>query len=395
MTTPAALPSFHVLIAAAGSGQRMDSETPKQYLKIHGKPVLRYSIETFLSMPECASLRVIINPDDAGLYHDAVMGLNLPPPITGGKERNISINNGLKKLDKVKYKDIILIHDAARPLVSTTDIKALLSSLRNNRAASLATPISSTLRRANSENQAAEQISRDNLWALQTPQAFRYEDLRNAHEQADPSKTHTDDTTLVSAIGIPVKLVEGSKNNLKITNPEDLPMAQKLLTPQTQTRSGLGFDVHAFDNEKPGPLRLCGIDIEHDRALKGHSDADVALHALTDALLGAIGEGDIGRHFPPSNNDYKDMDSTIFLEKALEMARAKHGQINNLDLTIICEEPKITPHAPEMTHRISQILNLDQNAINIKATTTERLGFTGRKEGIAAQAIITVTMPSM
>ncbi len=387
------LPNFHVLIAAAGTGQRMGTETPKQYIKIHGKSVLRYSIETFLSLPECASLRVIINPNDADLYHDAIMGLDLPPSIGGGKERSDSIINGLNSLDNLKNEDIILIHDGARPLTSPENIRSLLESLKNNRAATLAAPISATLRRSDNQNSAIEQVSRDNLWSIQTPQAFRYEDLLKAHKNADPEKSYTDDTALVSAIGIPVKLVEGSEENIKVTRPQDLEMAEKLLKPKTITRSGLGFDVHAFDADKPGPVRLCGVNIDHPHALKGHSDADVGLHAITDALLGAISEGDIGQHFPPSNDKFKDMDSAIFLEKSLEIATSKNAHINNIDLTLICEEPKIGPHAHAMRKRIAEILNLQENQINVKATTTEQLGFTGRKEGIAAQALVTITTP--
>ena len=391
-STPNNLPAFHVLIAAAGSGQRMGSETPKQYIKIHGKPLLRYSVETFLSMPECLSLRVIINPDDADLYHDAVMGLDLAPPVIGGKERNISIINGLSDLSNLDDEDIVLIHDGARPLLSIDSTQSLLESLKTHKAATLSAPISSTLRRTSNECLALEQVSRDDLWSIQTPQGFRYEDILKAHNDADPQKTYTDDTALVSAIGIPVKLVEGSETNIKITRPQDLDMAEKLLQPQTITRSGMGFDVHAFDAETPGPIRLCGIDVAHVHALKGHSDADVGLHAITDAILGAIGEGDIGQHFPPSNDEFKNMDSAIFLQKALEMTAAKNAQVNNIDLTLICEEPKIGPHAQAIKTRISEITTLPEDSINIKATTTEGLGFTGRKEGIAAQALVTITI---
>ncbi len=388
------LPKFHVLIAAAGSGQRMGAEIPKQYLKIHGKTVLRWGVEAFLTMPECLSIRVIINPDDANLYHDAVMGLDLSEHVTGDKERKLSISNGLKSLSYLKDQDIILVHDGARPLISKNDISNLLSALKADAAASLAVPASSTLRYANDDNNADKLVDRKHLWAMQTPQGFRYGDLLKAHEQADPEKNYTDDTALVSALNLPVKLVKGSQTNIKITHQQDLIMAEKLLQPQQTSRSGSGFDVHAFDTSAPGPVRICGIDIEHNRALKGHSDADVGLHAITDALLGAMGEGDIGQHFPPSNSEFKDMDSAIFLKKALEMLTAKNGQINNIDLTVICEEPKIGPHAPAMRARVSEILSLDEGVINIKATTTEGLGFTGRKEGIAAQALATITMPS-
>lgn len=386
------LPAFHVLIAAAGSGSRFCSKTPKQYLKIAGKPLLRHSIETFLSLPSCASLHVIIDPTDADKYHDAVRGLTLPAPIAGLNERNKSIFNGLKNIPKLKNEELILIHDAARPCVRAEYVARLLMTLQTERAASLATPISATLRRASNEQTASESVSRDALWAMQTPQGFHFGDLLKAHETAPPDMNATDDTTLVTALGIPVKLVEGCTTNIKITHPQDLIMAEKILAAPTITLSGQGFDVHAFDADKPGPVRIGGIDIPHERALRGHSDADVALHALTDAILGAIGQGDIGRHFPPSDDTFKDMDSAVFLQKALDLMTEQSATLNNIDLTIICEAPKIGPHAEKMQTRIAQLTGLAPTRINIKATTTEGLGFTGRKEGIAAQAIVSVSM---
>ena len=225
------LPDFHVLIAAAGSGARMGQDIPKQYSKIHGKAVLRYSIEAFLSIPACQSVRVIINPDDADLYHEAVSGLDLPGFIAGAKERNLSIYNGLKALSNLKNEDIIMFHDGARPCILQQDIENFLLALTQHPAATLAAPVSSTLRKAGNDNLAREQVPRDDLWAIQTPQGFRYGDIMKAHESADPNKTYTDDTALASAIGIPVKLVQGSNTNIKITLPEDLQLAEKLLAP--------------------------------------------------------------------------------------------------------------------------------------------------------------------
>ena len=225
------LPDFHVLIAAAGSGARMGQDIPKQYSQIHGKTVLRYSIEAFLNMPSCQSVRVIINPDDADLYHDAVSGLDLPEFIAGDKERNLSIYNGLKDFSNLKNEDIILIHDSARPCISQQDIEQFLSALKTHPAATLAAPVSSTLRVADNDNLAQEQVPRDGLWAIQTPQGFRYGDIMKAHENADPGQSYTDDTALASAIGIPVKLVKASTANIKITLPEDLQLAERLLKP--------------------------------------------------------------------------------------------------------------------------------------------------------------------
>ncbi len=296
------------------------------------------------------------------------------------------------KLNYLKNEEIILIHDAARPCLESEDIKKLLAALQTSRAATLATPVSTTLRRSEGEKEAADIIPRDDLWAIQTPQAFRYGDLLTAHRKADPEKKYTDDTQLVSALGIAVKLIEGRETNIKITRPEDFELAEKFLDRQPLFLTGMGFDVHAFSKDRPGPARLCGIDVPSAQALEGHSDADVALHALTDAILGAIGEGDIGRHFPPSNDEFKNMDSAVFLEHALDLMRRAAGALVNLDLTLICEAPKIAPYAKAMRARLAEISGLPSARVNIKATTTEKLGFTGRGEGIAAQAVVSVRM---
>lgn len=378
---------FHVLIAAAGSGQRLGGDTPKQYLRIAGKAILRHTIEAFLACPGMQSIRVIIDPDHAELYHDAVSGLDIAPPITGGEERNISIFNGLKELSNILDKGIVLIHDAARPLIRQSFILETVAAAAENGASSLSLPVSDTLRRDN------ERVDRSGLHALQTPQAFEYGLIMRAHMDADPKDKHTDDTSLVSAIGHDIIWVPGQRSNIKITTQDDLDMATTLMTNAFETRSASGFDVHAFDADKPGPARICGVDIDHDHALKGHSDADVGLHALTDALLGTIGAGDIGQLFPPSDPAFKGMDSAVFLQKAVELVAEKGGIIAFLDLTLICEEPKIGPHRDAMIARVADITGLSSSKISIKATTSEGLGFTGRKEGIAAQALATVNLP--
>ncbi len=391
-------PKFHVLIAAGGSGQRFGASKPKQYIDLCGAPLIRHCVKTFQSMVNCGSIQVIIGSNDAKAYHDALGTLNIQPPVIGSITRKDSVYNGLKALGHLYDEDLVLVHDAARACISTNDINALLEAMKSNRAASLACPISSTLRQSDDEGFATDLVDRHNIWAMQTPQAFHYGDLRRAHEQSDPSQDYTDDTALVSAIGIAVKLVQGSTNNIKITHPQDLQMAENIMKQAQNPRitlSGMGFDVHAFDEIPAKNIRLCGIDVVYSRALKGHSDADVVLHALTDALLGAIGAGDIGRHFPPSDPKYKNMDSVVFLEKALELLIEKDGVLHNIDLTILCEEPKITPHEPKMRQRLHEITTLSIDRINIKATTTERLGFTGRGEGIAAQALVTVSIPEV
>ena len=379
---------FHVLIAAAGQGLRLGTALPKQYVKINGRAVLRHTVENILRWPGILSMHVIINPEHMDLYQEAVTGLPLPPPLVGGKTRKQSIYNALKNISQVKNDEIILVHDAARPLIAWDHTQKLLNTMTPGHAASLARPVTDTLRRED------ETINRNGLWALQTPQAFYFADLKSAHENASPEQDFTDDTSLVATAGIPVKLVEGSPTNIKITTQDDLLMAQALLSVNLETRTGMGFDVHAFDKSgSKKPLKLCGVTIPHNHPLAGHSDADVGLHALTDALLGTIGAGDIGTHFPPSDQKYKDMDSSIFLSKAVELITAQGGIILHMDLTLICEMPKIGPHAAAMKSRISEITNIDPSRISIKATTTEKLGFTGRGEGIAAQAVATVKLP--
>lgn len=381
------IPEFHVLIAAGGHGTRMNSEIPKQYLPLYGMPVLRRTVMAFLGIDNLKSLSIIIDPDHKKACQDALSGLNITSLIDGGNSRKDSVFNGLKALPHLKDDDIVLVHDSARPLVKKTDILALLVALKHCDAASLCTAVSETLCR----EEPSEYIDRTGLYALQTPQGFRYGTLLKAHQKAE-DQNYTDDTGLVSALGLPVKLVTGHKSNIKITTQDDMDTAKAFLN-TGETRSGSGFDVHAFDKNTAGPVRLCGLDIPHDHALAGHSDADVGLHALTDALLGALGAGDIGQHFPPTDPANKNMDSAVFLQKAVDLVHEADGRIINLDLTLICEKPKIGPHMEAMKERISEITGLDKNRVSVKATTTERLGFTGRGEGIAAQALANIMVP--
>ena len=354
---------------------------------------MRHTLEVFLSLPVLKSIRVIIDPKHADWYHDAVKGLSLPPPIQGGSERNISVYNGLKELSDLENDEIILIHDAARPFVSSAEILEVVKAAYLYKAASLAVPVADTMARTN-QDEIADYVSRDGLWALQTPQGFQKGLIIEAHEKAGEKGAVTDDTSLIRALGHDVKIVPGSRRNFKITTAEDMKMAQSILSGQTQTRTGLGYDVHAFDFDTAGPVILCGVVVPHDHKLKGHSDADVGLHAITDALYGAMAEGDIGRHFPPSDDTFKNMDSAVFLKHAADMLQKKGGQIINIDLTLICEAPKITPHAEKMTGRVAEILDIKPNQVSIKATTSEGLGFTGRREGIATQAIASVRLPA-
>ena len=389
MMKPAQTPNFHVIIAAAGGATRFGGAVPKQYALLAGKPVLRHSIDKFMKFPNLKSLHVVISPEHAKSYHDAIKGLDLPDFIEGSDSRNKSIYNTLNNLSHLKHEDIILIHDAARPNISEEAIADLLQAMNNADAATLATPVSDTLRKGSADQ--SEVIDRAGLWAIQTPQAFHYGVLQKAHD-AHKDQNFTDDTGLVSAMGVSVKLVHGSPSNMKLTTQDVFAMLERLMTNSQETRTGSGFDVHAFSKAPGRKLILCGIEVDHPQGLEGHSDADVAMHALTDAILGAIGCGDIGQHFPPSNPQFKNMDSRVFLEEACRMMADKGGAIINADITIICEAPKIGPYRDAMRAKIAEILKIDPTRVNVKATTTEGLGFTGRREGIAAQTVVSVKL---
>lgn len=392
--------NFVLIIVAAGAGRRMTDGTqikkPKQFIEIAGKPLLCHTIEAFENHPALYKIYIATNPEYENEYKEICQNASKPfELIKGGKTRQESVANVLNHIGKdIEHKQILLIHDAARPFVTHEDIDHLLHTLEKHSAATLCTPVSDTLRRVGSRD-----IPRDGVYAMQTPQAFRYGVIKAAHEQFKDEQIHTDDAGLVIKSGISVEFVNGARHNIKITYAEDLPLAHTLLSTKlsTEVRTGQGFDVHAFDNNIKQPVdkvRLCGVDIPHDKKLLGHSDADVGLHALTDAIYGAIGEGDIGLHFPPGNNDFKDMDSAKFLEHAMNMLHARGGALINADITLICERPKIGPYRAAIIQRLAEILKIEQSRVNIKATTTEQLGFTGRGEGIAAQAIVSVVLPS-
>lgn len=379
---------FHLLIPAAGSARRMAHETPKPYLKVNGKTILRHTIEKFINIKGLESVLVVINPEHRDLYNDAVQGLDLMLPIDGSNSRKSSIYNGLNNLSNVVTSNTILIHDAARPMVDEQDIYKLLNKMQKADAATLACPVTDTLYRDN------KTVSRDNLWAIQTPQAFRFGALMDAHECYKDDDNFTDDAGLMRAAGHHVEIVPSSRANIKITTQEDLEIAKTLMNDTTETRTASGFDVHAFETKaSTRKLILGGVEIPHHAALTGHSDADVVLHALTDALFGVINEGDIGTHFPPSEAQWKDASSDIFLEKAVQNLTHKGGILNFVDITIMAEEPKIGPHREKMQNRIAEICDICPSRVSIKATTTEQLGFTGRKEGMACQALATVTLP--
>ncbi|MFT6559234.1 bifunctional 2-C-methyl-D-erythritol 4-phosphate cytidylyltransferase/2-C-methyl-D-erythritol 2,4-cyclodiphosphate synthase [Sneathiella sp.] len=374
------------LIVAAGSGTRTGLDYPKQYLKVNGDTLLARSIDKFLSHPSIDGVQVIINPNDQDLYQNSVGERPLLPWVSGGASRQASVLNGLRAIDG-HNPDYVLIHDAARPFVSHSVIDRCLEALATSDAVLPVVPMIDTLKTIDGQRITGT-LDRNSIKAAQTPQCFVYSVIRQAHERfADQSVT--DDIALAELAGIAIHWVDGDPDNFKITTAEDISAMTR--SDLTDIRTGLGFDVHAFETGRP--LWLGGVEIPHDHGLKGHSDADVALHALTDALLGAIGDGDIGTHFPPSDVQWKGASSDQFLEHAASLIAKRGGKIGNIDLTIICEAPRIGPYRHAIKERISEILQLDVDRISVKGTTTEKLGFTGRKEGIAAQAIATVRLP--
>lgn len=379
------------LIVAAGSGERFGSERPKQYLDLAGEPVLRRTIRAFLDHPAIDGVQVVIQAAHRDLYDAAVAGLGLPEPVPGGATRQDSVRNGLEHLAASEPSPFaVLIHDAARPLVPAETIARVRAALDTAPAALAAVPVTDTLKRGE-DGFSTGTVDRAGLWRAQTPQGFRFADILAAH-RALAGAALTDDAALAEQAGLPVALVVDSPDNFKITNPDDLSRAARLMSPALpDLRTGLGFDVHRF---APGDhIMLCGVRVPHDQRLEGHSDADVALHALTDALLGALGAGDIGSHFPPSDPQWRGADSAVFLRHAAGLIQARGGIVAHVDVTVIGERPKVGPHRAAMVARLAELLDIAPDRVSVKATTTEKLGFTGRGEGIAAQAIATVRLP--
>ena len=376
------------LIMAAGSGKRFGGETPKQYRLLAGKPVLRHTVETFLAHPAVDRVRVVINPAHRDLCLDALQGLAIGDPIDGGPSRQASVRFGLEAIGDPKP-EFVLVQDGVRPLTDSGTIERVRRALDSSPAAIAGVPVVDTLKREQG-GLSNGTVDRNGLWRAQTPQGFVYDAILQAHRAASDSDV-TDDAAIAEQAGLSVVLISGNEDNLKVTTEDDLARAEALLCARAgDVRVGNGFDVHRFG---PGDhVTLCGIVISHDQALVGHSDADVGLHAITDAILGALGAGDIGQHFPPSDPQWKGQDSAAFLHHAAEMAAAQGGRIAHVDVTLICELPKIGPHRDAMVARIAEILG-PGTAISVKATTTEGLGFAGRGEGIAAQATATLRLP--
>jgi len=390
------MPKCVALIVAAGSGERFGSELPKQYLPLAGKPLLRRAIEAFLFHPAVDGVVVVYQPAHRDLYDAATAGLGLPEPVPGGATRQDSGRFGLERLAESPGgpPELVLIHDAARPLVDAATITRVLAALESAPAAIAAVQVIDTLKRG-VDGFTAGTVDRAGLWRAQTPQGFHFQTILEAHRRLAGAGL-TDDAAVAEQAGLPVALVPGSPDNIKVTTPIDLERAHRLSGVDAapglpDVRTGLGFDVHRF---APGDsVTLLGVRVPHGARLEGHSDADVGLHALTDAILGSIGAGDIGSHFPPSDPQWRGVDSAVFLRHAVELTRCRGAVIRHVDVTLICERPKVGPHRAMMTARLAELLGIAPERVSVKATTTEKLGFTGREEGIAAQAIATVVFP--
>ena len=378
-------PQIAAIIVAAGSGSRSGSETPKQFTTIAGQPMIAHSHATLASHPAISHILVVIGEGQEQMLADAVPGA---VSVTGGATRRLSVQAGLEALDGDNI-DAVLIHDAARPFLPAAIIDRLIAALGEAEGALPALPVADTLARGDSL--LGETIDRDGLNRVQTPQAFRFETILDAHRNWTFEEP-TDDAQMVRRLGGAVAMVEGDTMLDKITYPADFAAAEARAATALISRSASGFDVHRL--EVGEELWLGGVLIPHDKGLSGHSDADVALHAITDALLGTIAAGDIGTHFPPSDPQWKGADSAQFLEHAASLVRADGGIIDFIDLTLMCEAPKIGPHRAAMRARIAALLQLTVRQVSVKATTTERLGFTGRGEGIAAQAMATIRIPA-
>jgi 2-C-methyl-D-erythritol 4-phosphate cytidylyltransferase/2-C-methyl-D-erythritol 2,4-cyclodiphosphate synthase len=378
------------LLVAAGRGARFGADQPKQFLPLLGRPVLRHAAESLLREGAVAAIQPVSAPGEEARLAALLAGLPARPAVAGGATRQGSVLAGLEALEP-DPPDVVLVHDAARPVVPAGTIPALLAALAEVPGAIPALPVADTLKRG-TDGRIAATVPRAGLYRAQTPQAFRYADLLAAHRAALGAEEATDDAQLLERAGLAVALVPGHESNVKITWPEDLTRVEATMLARMIPRTGTGFDVHRLVEGRP--MVLCGVTIPGPIGLDGHSDADVGIHALCDAIYGAMAEGDIGRWFPPSEAQWKDADSARFLRHAAERIAARGGMLANADVTLICERPKIAPHAQAMRERLAGLLGVPADRVSVKATTTERLGFPGRGEGIAAQAAATVLLPA-
>jgi 2-C-methyl-D-erythritol 4-phosphate cytidylyltransferase/2-C-methyl-D-erythritol 2,4-cyclodiphosphate synthase len=378
--------SFAAVIVAAGEGLRAGPGAPKAWRTLAGKPVLRWSAEALLDAG-ADEIVLVLGRNRVALAEEALAGLERWRAVPGGATRAASVQAGLAA---VSGDGPVLIHDAARPFVTTDHVRRLLAALEGAEGAILALPVPDTLKRSGGSLVEAT-VPRDGLWRAQTPQAFRLGALRAAYEAWPGGEEPTDDAAVVERAGGRVALVPGDPMLMKLTWPEDFAMAERLAGAQRIVRIGQGVDAHRFGPGKS--VWLCGVEIPHEQGLVGHSDADCALHALTDAVLGAIAEGDIGAHFPPSDPQWKGVSSDRFLAHAVARLAARGGRVLNADVTLVCERPKIGPHREAMRARLAEIMGVPVEQVSVKATTTEGMGFTGRGEGLMAQAVVTVEAP--
>ena len=385
--------SVAAVVVAAGRGLRAGGEMPKQYRHLAGEPVIRTSLRLFAHHPEVALVQPVIHPDDGARFGAAADGLNLLAPVFGGATRQASVRAGLEALAPLRP-DLVLIHDAARPYASAALVSRAIAAVAATGAAVPVMPLADTVKSIDAAGMIDETLDRTKLRTVQTPQVFAFAPVLNAHQRAAASglENFTDDAALAEWAGLKVAVFAGEAGNLKLTTPEDVARAERdHAVALADVRTGSGFDVHAF---APGDhVMLGGVKIPYERGVIGHSDADVALHALTDAVLGALAEGDIGTHFPPSDPQWRGASSDRFLGFAVERVRARGGRIAHFDLTIVCEAPRVGPHRDAMRARIAAIAGIEVDRVAVKATTSERLGFTGRGEGIAAMATATVRLP--
>lgn len=379
--------SFSAVIVAAGSGLRAGPGEPKAWRMLGSRPLVRWSVEGLLSAG-ADEVVVVVARDRLGQLDEALAGLERWRAVTGGATRADSVQAGLAAVGAGRTQPV-LVHDAARPFVARNHVDRLLAALDVADGAVPALPVPDTLKRG--DGLVDETVSRDGLWRAQTPQAFRLGKLKAAYRRWPANEEPTDDASVVERAGGHVAMVPGDPMLMKLTYPEDFLMAEQLAASRRVVRTGFGVDAHRYG---PGPvIWLCGIRIEHDLGLVGHSDADCGLHALTDAVLGAIAAGDIGEHFPPSDPRWKGASSDQFLTHAVTLAAAQGARILNADVTLICERPKIRPHRDAMRQRIADLLGLPIHRVSVKATTTEGMGFTGREEGLMAQAVVSMETP--
>ena len=381
------------ILVAAGRGLRAGAGGPKQYREIGGQTVIFRAMQAFCRHPDVFAVQPVVNPDDAVIFNAAVAGLRHQPPTNGGATRQASVHAGLEALAAEKP-DIVLIHDAARPFVTSAVISRAIDAAGRTGAAVPAIPVTDTIKQVSDTGDVEATPERARLRIAQTPQAFRFDVILDAHRRAarDGRSDFTDDAALAEWAGLTVATFEGDPANMKLTTPEDFIREEARLAAELgDIRTGTGYDVHAFGDGDH--LMLCGVRVPHTRGFLAHSDGDVGLHALVDAILGALADGDIGSHFPPSDPQWKGAASDKFLKYAVERVIARGGRIANLEVTMICERPKIGPLRDIMRARIAEITGLNISRVAVKATTSERLGFTGREEGIAATASATIRLP--